>query len=163
MLSQKFTPLVLLASILMLGTACKTFVVEDVNYSQEIESVLIPNEEGEVHDVRHGITFNVNPFQEKEFGENDSTVISEVRLIRDAKGYYFITANQFKNVYVMEPGNGTLKLKNKISVSEERLSAPALNLRNGMVELVKTETNETLSLNKDGIQKKEKENNEDKS
>lgn len=152
MLPQKITPIILLASIVMLGSACKTFEVQDVNYAHEIETVLIPNEEGEVSDVRHGLTFNVAPFQKEEFGENDSTEIKEVRLIRDASGYYFITASQFKNVYVMQSGNGKLKLKKKIKVSEDRLAAPALNLRNGIVELVKTETNETLSLNKDGIQ-----------
>jgi len=156
MLPQKFTPIILLASIVMLGSACKTFVVEDVNYAHEIETVLIPNEEGEVNDVRHGLTFNVAPFQKEEFGEDDSTIIQEVRLIRDANGYYFITASQFKNVYVMQSGNGKLKLKKKINVSEDRLAAPAFNLRDGTVELVKTETNETLSLNKDGIQEEDK-------
>lgn len=158
---QRFIPIILLASIVMLGTACKTFVVKNVNYSHQIESVLTPDENGTVHDVRHGISFNVMPFQQQEFGENDSTVIEEVRLIRNQQGYYFITANQFKNVYVMEPGSGELKLKKKIKVSEERLAAPAFNLRNSTVQLVKTDTNEVLTLNHEGIQENDKNDKEE--
>ncbi len=158
MRTHKLIPIILLASIVMLGTACKTFVVKNVNYSHQIESVLTPDEDGTVTDVRHGITFNVAPFHKKEFGENDSThQIKEVRLIRNAEGFYFITANQFKNVYVMEPGNGTLKLKKKIKVSEERISEPAFNMRDGVVQLVKVETNEIVSLNENGIKKNDKE------
>lgn len=157
----RFIPMFLLASVVMLGTACKTFVVENVNYAQQIESVLVPDEDGNVHDVRHGITFNIQPFQQQEFGENDSTEIKEVRLIRNGDGFYFITADQFKNVYVMEPGKGELKLKNKIQVSEERLDAPAFNLRNATVQLIKTDTNEILTLNERGIQ--ENTNEEDQS
>jgi hypothetical protein len=136
----------------MLGTACKTFVVKDVNYSHQLESVLTPDENGDIHDVRHGLTFNVAPFQQQEFGDTDSTQIQEIRLIRDAKGYYFITANQFKHVYVMKPGAGTLKMEKKIKVSDDRLEAPALNFRNNTVQLVKTETNEIFVLTEDGIQ-----------
>ncbi|WP_395069852.1 hypothetical protein [Gracilimonas sp.] len=158
---MRFIPMFLLASMVMIGTACKTFVVENVNYAQQIESVLVPDEDGNVHDVRHGITFNIQPFQQQEFGETDSTEIKEVRLIRNADGFYFITADQFKNVYVMEPGKGKLKLKNKIQVSEERLNAPAFNLRNASVQLIKTDTNEILTLNERGIQ--ENNNEEDQS
>ncbi|MBD3615772.1 MAG: hypothetical protein HUJ22_04295 [Gracilimonas sp.] len=155
----------MLASIVMLGTACKTFVVENVNYAQQIESVLVPDENGNVHDVRHGITFNVTPFQEQEFGVEDSakTEIKEVRLIRNAEGYYFITANNFKNVYVMEPGKGNLRLRNKIQVSEERLSAPAFNLRDASVQLVKTDTNEVLTMNENGLQENSNDEEEEES
>lgn len=158
MKSKSFIPFLLLASFMMLATACNKFVVENVNYSQQIESVLVPDENGDVHDVRHGISFNVEPFKAQEFGEEDSTTqIKEIRLIRNAEGYYFITASQFKNVYVMEPGKSELKLKNKIKVSEERLAAPALNLRDATVQLVKTDTNEILTLNENGLQENKEE------
>lgn len=132
-------------------------MVENVNYAQQIESVLAPDENGNVHDIRHGITFNVQPFQKQEFGEDQKTEIKELRLIRNAEGYYFITANQFKHVYVMEPGKAELKLKNKIKVSEERLNAPAFNLRDSVVQLVKTDTNEIFTLNEKGLQENKKE------
>jgi hypothetical protein len=152
-----FIKIIWLASFVVLATACNKFVVENVNYSQQIESVLIPDENGTVHDVRHGITFNVEPFEKQEFGEDESIEIKEVRLIRNAQGYYFITANQFKNVYVMEPGKSELRLMNKIKISEERLNAPAFNLRDSKVQLIKTDTDEIITLNENGLQ----ENNEE--
>lgn len=157
-------PVFLLAATMLAGTACNKFVVENVNYSHSIESVLTPDENGNVEDVRHGITFNTKPFVKQEFGESDSTTINEIRLIRNADGFYYITANNFKNVYVMEPGQGELKLKNKIKISEDRMSDPAFNMREGQVQLVKTETNEVITLNEDGIQEnKEQEEEENKS
>lgn len=158
MKSKSYIPIFLLASFLLAATACNKFVVENVNYSQQIESVLIPDENGNVHDVRHGITFNVEPFKAQEFGEEDNTTqIQEVRLIRNAEGYYFITAEKFKHVYVMQPGKSKLKLKNKIKVSEERLNAPAFNLRDATVQLVKTDTDEILTLNENGLQESKEE------
>ncbi|MEX0723962.1 MAG: hypothetical protein WD053_08795 [Gracilimonas sp.] len=154
---KPFIQIIWLASFVVIATACNKFVVEDVNYAQEIESVLVPDENGDVHDVRYGITFNVEPFKKQEFSEDEPVDINEVRLIRNAQGYYFITANHFKNVYVMEPGKSELKLKKKIKVSEERLNAPAFNLRESTVQLIKTDSNEILTLNENGIQ----ENNEE--
>lgn len=155
---HKLFPILLLASFVLLGTACTTFVVKDVNYSHQIESVLTPDQEGEVSDVRHGITFNVQPFVDQEFGEEDSTYqIEEIRMIRNAKGFYFITADQFKHVYVMKPGSGSLKLKSKIKVSESPITNPAFNMRDGYVQLVKTQTNEVVALTEDGLQNEKEE------
>lgn len=158
MKQKSFIPILLLAYLMITVSACNKFVVENVNYSQQIESVLIPDENGDVHDIRHGITFNIEPFKTQEFSEEERIPeIKEVRLIRNAEGYYFITANQFKNVYVMQPGKSELKLKNKIKVSEERLNAPAFNLRDTTVQLVKTDTNEILTLNENGLQESKEE------
>lgn len=138
--------------IVGVASACNSFVVENVNYSQQLESVLVPDENGTVSDVRHGISFNVKSFKEQEFGASDSTKqIREIRLIRNADGFYFITANQFKNVYVMEPGKGSLILKNKINVSESPLKDPAFNLRDSGVQLVMRDSNEVVELNERGI------------
>jgi hypothetical protein len=113
---------------------------------------LVPDENGNVTDVRHGISFNVKPFKEQEFAASDSTrQIREIRLIRNSDGFYFITANQFTNVYVMEPGTGSLKLKNKIKVSESPLEDPAFYLRTSGVQLVMRDTNEVIELNERGI------------
>ncbi|WP_103663853.1 hypothetical protein [Gracilimonas amylolytica] len=144
--------------IIAMASACNSFVVENVDYSQQLESVLVPDENGNVTDVRHGISFNVNSFKQQEFGESDSTKqIREIRLIRNADGFYFITANQFTNVYVMEPGKGSLKMKKKIKVSESPLNEPAFNLRSSGVQLVMTDSNEVLELNENGIEETEEE------
>ncbi|MDZ7806869.1 MAG: hypothetical protein U5K71_07115 [Gracilimonas sp.] len=144
--------------LITVASACNSFVVENVDYSQQLESVLVPDENGNVTDVRHGISFNVNALKEQEFGASDSTKqIREIRLIRNADGFYFITANQFTNVYVMEPGKGSLKLKNKIKVSESPLEDPAFNLRTSGVQLVMRDTNEVVEMNERGILKNKEE------
>ncbi|MFP8488288.1 hypothetical protein ACKGJO_04240 [Gracilimonas sp. Q87] len=150
----------ILSALLIITTAsaCNSFVVENVDYSQQLESVLVPDENGKITDVRHGISFNVKSFKEQEFGASDSSKqIREIRLIRNADGFYFITADQFKNVYVMEPGKGSLKLKNKINVSESPLQDPAFNLRTSGVQLVMRDTNKTIKMNETGILENEEE------
>lgn len=145
----------LFATFLIVGTACKTFVVKDVNYSQQIESVLTPNSNGEVRDSRYSLSFNILPFQFQETKDSSSVSVEEVRLIRNSEGFYFITANGFSNVYVMEPIKNGLKLKKKIQISEQGLASPAFNLRTPYVQLVDKKTSQTFSLNEKGIQNKE--------
>ena len=141
---------------LLITSACKTFEVKNVNYAQQVESVLIPTSEGEVNDSRYGISFNILPFQYKEFQDSSSVFVDEVRLIRNSNGFYFITATGFQNVYVMEPIKNGFRLKEKITVSEDGLKAPAFNLRSPFVQLIDTKTSEVYSLNEKGIKKEEK-------
>jgi len=149
---SKLTPLIFLISVSLIGTACNKFVIEGVNYSQEVESVLEPDENGNVEDVRHDLTFNINPLLKEEFGEGEQLNIEEIRLIRNAEGFYFITAKNFRHVYVMKPGHSNLKLENKIRVSDDRLISPAFNYRDGIVQLVNTGTNDVYALRVDGIE-----------
>lgn len=148
-------PIFLFAAVLLFTSACKTFEVKNVNYAQQVESVLVPTESGEVTDSRYGISFNILPFQYEEMEDSSSVLVKEVRLIRNQNGFYFITANGFNNVYVMEPVNNGLKLKQKINVSESGLIKPAFNLRSPFIQLVDTETSETYTLNEKGIKKEE--------
>lgn len=148
---SKVSLISLWAVLFLTGAACKTFVVEDVNYAQQIESVLHPDKDGVVEDIRHGISFNINPFIKQEFGESDSVNVDEIHLIRNEKGYYFITASQFKHVYVMEPGRSKLKQTNKIKVSDTGLTSAAFNLRSPFVQLVDTQNREVLTLSENGI------------
>ncbi len=150
-----FRLLLTFTTIFFVASACKTFVVKDVNYSQQIESVLTPNSKGEVHDSRYSLSFNILPFQFQETKDSSSVSVEEVRLIRNAEGFYFITADGFSNVYVMEPIKNGLKLKKKIQVTEQGLISPAFNLRSPFVQLIEKETLQSFSLNEKGIQNKE--------
>ncbi|MFA5668343.1 MAG: hypothetical protein WC967_03810 [Balneolaceae bacterium] len=145
---------IILALTLFVSSACKTFEVKNVNYGQQIESVLSPNAKGEVHDSRYSLSFNILPFQYQETQDSSAVSVREVRLIRNNAGLYFITADGFSNVYVMEPINNGLKLKKKIQVSDQGLIAPAFNMRNPYIELVDKETAQTFTLNENGIHKK---------
>jgi hypothetical protein len=76
-------------------------------------------------------------------------------MIRDMKGYYFITASQFKNVYVFEQTEGGLKLKNRILVAQNGLSEPALNQRVPFIQVVNGK-NPAVLLTEDGVFEGEK-------
>ena len=143
------------AAVFMFTSACKTFEIKNVNYAQQVESVLEPTQNGQVEDSRYGISFNILPFQYQEMQDSSSVLVNEVRLIRNQGGYYFITANGFNNVYVMEPIDSGLKLKEKITISESGLIKPAFNLRSPYVQLIDTETSEIYILNEKGIKKEE--------
>ncbi|MBO6572160.1 hypothetical protein A8B79_09765 [Balneola sp. EhC07] len=142
-------------AVLLFASACKTFEVKNVNYAQQVESVLTPTDNGDVTDSRYGIAFNILPFQYEEMKDSSSVLVDEVRLIRNQNGFYFITADGFNNVYVMEPINSGLKLKEKINVTEQGLVSPAFNLRSPFVQLIDTATSETFTLNEKGIKKEE--------
>ena len=68
--------------------ANKSLVIENVNYAQNVESVLVPNEEGVVTDIRNNISFSIIPLIHKEFGNKSSISINEIRLIRNQKGFH---------------------------------------------------------------------------
>jgi hypothetical protein len=75
----------------------------------------------------------------------------EIRLIRDYQGYYYMTANEFKNVYVFQAEEGKLILENKIAISESGIVKPAFNQRNTYIELIDA-NNKILSLTHQGIE-----------
>lgn len=140
---------IILLCVLMVGAvSCgPSMVIQNVDYSQPLESVLTPNSENMVHDQRYAIMFSVTPILE---AENVSSV-NEVHLIRNHDGYYFVTANGFQNVYVFEPGEGELELENTIEFVENPLGEPAFNQRDGYIELVDLSTDEIYRLNHEEI------------
>lgn len=142
-------------SMLFLQACNKSLVVKNVNYAQQIESVLIPDAEGIVTDVRHSISYSILPFQYEEFQDSSDVLLTEVRMIRNNEGYYFITADKFKHVYVMAPKKGELKLKKKILVDEDGIFAPAFNWRAPLVQLIDNSNEAIILLNEKGIYKGE--------
>ncbi|MEQ9266052.1 MAG: hypothetical protein RLN81_12560 [Balneolaceae bacterium] len=149
--SQKIVGAFLLISFGFLQACNKSFVVKNVNYAQHIESVLTPDSNGVVEDVRYGLSYSILPFQFEEFQDSSKVMISEVRMMRNSDGFYFITADRFKNVYVMKPQKGELKLEKKILVSESGLASPVFNWRKPVVQLIDKVSAETYLLNEKGI------------
>lgn len=142
-LSTLITSVVLIAGL----TACgPSLVIQNVDYSQPIESVLETDGTNQVNDQRYGIRFNVTPV----LTEEGVTSVDEIRLIRNNKGYYFITAAGFSNVYVLEPAESELKLKRIITLSVEGLSRPALNQRGNYIEVIDRATGQTYRVNEEG-------------
>lgn len=148
MLLSKVFILVILLGII----ACnKSFIIKDVNYAQYVESVLYPNELGIVTDYLNNISFSIHQLSKIEFGDNDIDEMFEIRMIRNHLGYYFITANEFKHVYVFQPQKGQLKLKESIAISEKGLVSPIFNWREPYVEIIANNREEVHYLNESGI------------
>lgn len=145
----KSTLHVILLGVLMMGTvSCgPSLVIQNVDYSQPLESILTPDSENMVDDQRYAIKFSVSPILEAE----GASSVNEIHLIRNIDGYYFVTANGFQNVYVFAPGEGELELENTIEFVENSLGEPAFNRRDGYIELVDLSANETYRLNHEGI------------
>lgn len=134
-------------------TGCKqSMVINKVDYSQPVESVLTPNENGIVEDVQQGISFSIMPIQYQETQDTSSVTTKEVRFIRGHEGYYYITAPDYENVYIMEPEAGKLKLKNSFVATEEGLAKPAFNQRSTYIQLVNRDTGQSWEVRPDGIQ-----------
>lgn len=151
-----------LALAILLFAGCnKSMVISDVNYSQPIETVLTPNDQGVVDDVQHGLTFNILPLQYAETQDSSAVTTNEVRMIRGSEGFYYITASGYSNVYVMSPEKSSLKLVKKIKINEEGLAEPAFNQRSSYIQLLNRQTNEAYTLTNEGLQQPESKENEE--
>lgn len=126
----------LIVSVALLLPACSSLILEQVDYAWPVESVLTVQENNTVFEGRHALTFNVAPLAEQEFHNPNALKGKEIRLLRNTEGYYFITAAQFKHVYVMSPQAGQLALHNRLEVSQQGLRKPALNQRSPYVEVL---------------------------
>jgi hypothetical protein len=129
---------------------CSSLMLKPADFAWPLESgPLNVDSQGNVQSERYSFSLNVKAllFAEKQDSVNISKV--NVRIIRNVKGFYFITGLQFKNVYVFEPIAGGLKLKNKILVSQNGLDNLALNQRSPFIEVVSGK-NPGILLTEDG-------------
>tara|TARA_R100001143_G_scaffold63515_2_gene71259 strand:+ start:53945 stop:54382 length:438 start_codon:yes stop_codon:yes gene_type:complete len=141
---QRLLYLFLSLAILLTVSACgSSLILENVDFSQPIESVLVPDSDQMVHDQRFAVKFSISPI----LTEENLTEIDEIRLIRNRAGFYFVTAAGFNNVYVFTPGESVLELVEKVFISENGLSQPAFNQRETYIELIDRNTGETFNLN----------------
>ena len=85
----------------------------------------------------------------EEMQDSSAFIGKEVRLIRDTNGFYFITGDKFKNIYVFRAYDGAMVMANKIFISEFGIEKPAFNQRVPFIELV--EGGKSLKLNSEGI------------
>ena len=120
---------------LSLLASCSSLTLKPVDFSWPIEAELKPDSKGNVQEDRYTMSVNVKELIIAEL--QDSTASRHVlHMIRDAKGFYYITGTKFKNVYVFKNGDGELVQANKIQVSETGLTDPAFNQRAPFVQLI---------------------------
>ena len=128
---------VALIPVFFVFAACSSLVLKPVDFAWPVESVLHVNDEGFVKEDRHTLFFNAKVLFLEETGDSTAYLDKDLRIIRDTEGYYFVTSQNFNNVYVFIGIDGELNLDNKIEISEtEKMSNPAFNQRLPYVELV---------------------------
>ena len=138
-----------LFSLVLLFGACSSLKLNPANFAWPVESVLKADENGVISEERYSLSFNAAGVFYEEFKDSSAHRNSEIRLLRNANGYYFLTAMNFKNVYVFEIDDGDLILENKILVDANGLNDPVLNQRDPFIELQSGEIK--LFLTNDGI------------
>ncbi len=138
---------------LIFFSACSSLVLRPINFSWPLESVLNVGNNGNVSVKRYSISFNAKKLFLKETGDSLGYQNKHLRIIRNNKGYYFMVAKNFKNVYVFKNSDGLLKLKKKIVISDSTgIQNPAFNQRLPYVELTYGQTNDKkLYLTEEGI------------
>ncbi len=130
--------LVVLLSILcmVLLLSCSSLTLENVNYGWPVESVTTVSPENMVSEGRYALSFSIAPVAQEEFQDTTALRGSQIRILRDQEGNYFLTGPRFKHVYVFKPGRHELKEENVIEISQTGLQNPAFNLRPPYVELI---------------------------
>lgn len=122
--------------LLIFAFACSTLKLQQADFAWPVESVISVDENGKVSDDRYSISFDTKSLFFEETEDSSAYEGKKIRILRDINGYYFITAEQFKNVYVFQMDNGSMALHNKIFISEIGIENPALNQRAPYIELI---------------------------
>ena len=146
---MKATLIPIILSIFFLA-GCSSMILKPGDFAWPVESLLNVDSQGNVQSERYSFSLNVKELLFVETKDSVNVSKMTLRMIRDVKGFYFITAAQFQNVYVFEQAKGGLKLKNKIFVAENGLSEPAFNQRVPYIQLVNGQ-NQTILLTEDGV------------
>jgi hypothetical protein len=130
--------LVVLLSIpcMVLLPSCSSLTLENVDYGWPVESVTTVSPTNMVSEGHYALSFNIAPVAQEEFQDTTALRGSQIRILRDQEGYYFLTGPKFKHVYVFQPGRHELKKESVIEISQTGLQNPALNLRPPYVELL---------------------------
>ncbi len=128
--------LIITMLFLITAAACSVLTLQPANFGWPIESVLPVDENGKVVEDRYSIEVNTVGLFFEEFQDSLSYKGKKINLIRDTQGFYFLTSNNFKNVYVFKAEEGKMILENKIFISEFGLQTPAFNQRNPYIELI---------------------------
>jgi len=136
--------------VFILLSGCAGVVLEPANFAWPLESVLEANEKGFIEENRYSFSVNVKPLFFAERNDSSSFNKESVRVIRGNKGYYYMIASGFKNIYIFTVDNGAMTLYDIIFVSEFGVDLPAFNQRNPYIELLEGEET-LLLLNSDGI------------
>lgn len=145
----------LLTSVILLS-GCTPLTLKPVDFSWPIDAVVKPDSLGNVQHIRYYFAFNIKNLLFEELNDSSKANQYSIHMIRDRKGYYFMTAKDFKNVYVFAHKEDALVLEKKIFVSEKGLKAPGFNQDSPFIKLNVNEADENaapIMLSENGIEK----------
>lgn len=135
-------------------SSCSTFKIENVKYGWNGEYFAEPDENGDFTIPKNSMKFNILKLLEEEGIKNKITDI-KLRIIRDDEGYFYITGDKFKYIWVFKTDESSLKLKNKIELLKGRtLEDPKFNEKKPNIKVFLKDKSEFI-INKDGIIKSE--------
>lgn len=147
---------VFIAILCVTGLAgCGMLTLTPCDFSWPVESVLKVQHTGMVQEQRYSITCNVKSLLFTETQDSVNIEQWSIRMIRDTKGYFYMTAAKFKHVYVFGQIEGGLKLSKAILISENGMEDPKFNQRPPYIQLMNGNEAPVLLTN-DGIQKGDK-------
>ena len=155
---MKTTFCFILCTLAFIIEGCSSVTLRPADFSWPIEVEVTPDANGTVQVSRYQISFNSKLLLFEELQDSINVVKHALHIIRDRNGFYFITAKDFKNIYVFNQDEGALKLEKKIQISEKGLEAPAFNQKGLLIELVneQKENEPKIYLSNEGIQEGEK-------
>ncbi|PJA97298.1 MAG: hypothetical protein CO129_01820 [Ignavibacteriales bacterium CG_4_9_14_3_um_filter_34_10] len=134
----------LLFIIFLIFTACSSdVVIKPAKFAFPVESVLKTNLQGTLEEQRYSFSINLKEIYQLEFSDSSAAAGKEIRLIRDEAGYYYLTAKDFNNVYVLFPAESGFMLTKKIIIPEANPTKVAFNQKSPYIELI-TEKNKFL-------------------
>ena len=110
---MKHKKIFLVFTSIILLTACTSLLLEPAQFAWPLESVLKVDKEGFVKEERFALNFNTKALFYEETQDSLSYAGKTIRLIRNNEGYYFMTAPNFKNVYVFSVDKSAFSLKTK--------------------------------------------------
>lgn len=142
--------IIISAALLVFGTACSMLTLQPADFSWPVESLLKVDDQGNVTEDRYATSFNTVGLFYEEFQDSMAYKGKSIHLIRNNWGDYFITGNEFKNVYVFKASEGTLVLEKKIFISEFAMKSPAFNQRSSYIELL--DGDNKMNLTSEGIE-----------
>jgi hypothetical protein len=121
----------------LIAAGCSSVILQPSDFSWPVEDVIKVDGKGIITTERYTFSVNVKPLFQEEFADSNLALGKEVRIIRDKVGYYYITASNFKNVYLLMPVEGGMKLEETIKISETQgLSSPVFNQKTPNIELL---------------------------
>jgi hypothetical protein len=142
--------IILSMSLIIISTACTMLTLQPADFSWPVESAIKVDNQGNVTEDRYSTDFSTVGLFYEEFQDSMAFKGKEIHLIRNNWGDYFITAKEFKNVYVFKASEGTLVLEKKIFISEFGLKDPAFNQRLPYIELL--DGDYKINLSSEGIE-----------